>query len=272
MKNILKKIWDYLSTPKGQRNTLLVILIIVIILFRGCGGDKIDKKVYDQNIATLTDSIRTYISKNGELVSEKYALIATTKNLKDLNENLAKEVKDLRDHPIVVIQYKVKIVHDTIYVKVHQGSAVFSDDSIVKTVPFDWTDSTFYDKNDYHILAGNYTIQVDTSLNVITKQFMITQDEIGMSFTTGLTENKDKMLEIFVKSPYPGFKPTAMDGALIDPRDSKVIKKFFPPKRWSVGPMIGYGFYFDPKNVTVGHGVTVGVAVSYGIFQWKSKK
>ena len=58
--------------------------------------------------------------------------------------------------------------------------------------------------------------------------------------STGFTENKDGLLEIFVKSDYPGFKVSKLDGALIDPKKSNVLKKYFPEKRWGLGVYCGY--------------------------------
>ena len=100
----------------------------------------------------------------------------------------------------------------------------------------------------------------------------ITTDEFGMSLITGLTENKDGLLEIFIKSPYPGFKVTSIDGALIDPNESEVIKKYFPPKRWAIGFYGGYGIYYDPLKISAGSGLQIGIGLQYNILQWNLKK
>ena len=99
----------------------------------------------------------------------------------------------------------------------------------------------------------------------------ITTDELGISLTTGLTENGD-FLEIFVKSTYPGFTPTSINGSLIDPTKSEVIKKYFPPKKWAIGVFVGYGVYFDPMNIRVGNGLQIGLGLQYNILQWNFKK
>jgi hypothetical protein len=270
----LKKIWDYLSTPKGQRNTLIVALIICILYFRGCGSgtSPIDTLQYEQNIAALQDSVRSYKGKNGTLVYEKLALMTSQDDLDKYNKELADELKNLKDHPLVVIKWNTKIVHDTIRIPVTAGNSFFNTDHSVRTTPFTWKDSTFYSPGNYHIIGGKYFVEVDTNMNAKSRDFLVTTDEFGMSFVTGLTENKAGKVEIFVTSKYPGFKPTTIEGALFDPRESEVIKKYFPPKRWSAGPYAGYGVYFDPVNMRVGSGITLGISVTYGIFQWKGKK
>lgn len=273
---LLKTILDYIKTPKGQRNILIVALVLAIIFLKGCGNkgaSEADVVKYEQNITALQDSVRTYKAKNGDLVYEKAALITESKELGKYNKELAAEVKNLKDNPIVIIKYKTKIVHDTLWLTpdIDSNNITWNADSTVKIVPFKWSDSTGYAPDNYRTLAGTYIIQVDTSLNVTTQSFAITKDELGITFTTGITENKNGLLEIFIKSPYPGFKPIAIDGALIDPRESDVIKKFFPPKRWSLGPYVGYGVYVDPSKSTIGHGVQLGIGIQYGIFQWGKK-
>jgi hypothetical protein len=63
---------------------------------------------------------------------------------------------------------------------------------------------------------------------------------MGFSFVTGLRE-KDKALEIFVTPKYPGMTVTQIEGAVIDPYKSDVLKKMFPNKKFSLGPYVGVG-------------------------------
>jgi hypothetical protein len=272
---ILKTIWDNISTIKGQRNILALALIAVIFFLRGCDGSSdIDVFKYEQNIAALQDSVRTYENKYGDAISEKLALVTEKADLKKYNKELNDEVKKLKDNPIVVTKYITKIVHDTVYItpQIDTAGITFNSDSTAKIIPFTWSDSTNHNAENYRYLAGTYIIEVDTGMNVASKEFAITVDEIGLSFTTGITENDNDQVEIFITSDYPGFKPTAINGALFDPRESDVIKKFFPAKKWGVGVYAGYGFYFDPQRITLGSGIQVGIGVSYNLFQWVGKK
>lgn len=272
---VLESFIEELKTVKGQRNALFIGLVVVlVIMFRSCSGDTdIEKFKYEQNIAALRDSVRTYETKNGDLVSEKTALITDKSELKKYNDELSKEVKNLKDNPIIVKKVSVEIIHDTIYVdpQIDSSAIVYNADSSIKVVPFKWSDSTRYDKNNFRNIGGKYIVTVDTNMNVRSKDFVIINDELGLSFTTGITENEDDRVEIFIKSNYPNFKAVKIDGALFDPRESKVIKKFFPPKRWGVGVFGGYGIYIDPDNFRAGTGVTFGVGVSYDLLQWRGK-
>ena len=272
---ILESFIEELKTIKGQRNALFIALVVLlVIIFRSCSGDTdIEKFKYEQNIAALRDSVRTYETKNGDLVSEKTALITDKSDLKKYNDELNKEIKHIKDNPIIIKKVSVEMIHDTIYAeaKIDSNGIVFNKDSSIKIIPFRWDIDSTYSEGNFRRIGGKYIISVDTSMNVRSKDFVITHDELGLSFTTGITENEDDRVEIFIKSNYPNFKAVKIDGALFDPRESKVIKKFFPPKRWGVGVFGGYGIYIDPDNFRAGTGVTFGVGVSYDLFQWKGK-
>ena len=267
--NLLFKIINYLKTPKGQRNVLLVSMIILIIFFKSCGGNSVDKLKYEQNISSLRDSVRTYQTKNGDLVSEKMALIIEKDELKKYSDELLKEIEYLEDEPIVITKVVTEIVHEISYIKpeLDTNGIIYNADSTIKYTPFKWDIDSTYSEGNYRRIGGEYTISVDTNLNTKTKDFVLLNDEIGLAFTTGLTENDDDKVEIFIKSKYPNFKAVKIDGALFDPRESKVIKKFFPPKRWGVGVYGGYGIYIDPGKFTAGTGLTFGVGISYNLFQ-----
>ena len=272
---VLESFIEELKTVKGQRNALFIALVVaLVIMFRSCSGDTdIEKFKYEQNIAALRDSVRTYETKNGDLVSEKTALITDKSELKKYNDELNKEIKHIKDNPIIIKKVSVEMIHDTIYAEaiIDSNGIVFNEDSSVKVIPFKWDIDSTYSKGNFRRIGGKYIISIDTSMNVRSKDFIITHDELGLSFTTGITENEDDRVEIFIKSNYPNFKAVKIDGALFDPRESKVIKKFFPPKRWGVGVFAGYGIYIDSNNFRAGTGVTFGVGVSYDLLQWRGK-
>lgn len=261
----------WIRDVKNQRNVLLIAVIVLILLMRGCGSSQSEVNTLKQNVYALNDSIRVYKGKNGVLIYEKGALISETKSLKDLNRDLAEAVKYLKDHPIVVLKPEIRIVEIPKYVPIYIKDPVKNPDgSITRTL--DWSYDSTYSKGNYRILKGDFKATVDSNLNLTTTPMHITRDEFGISLTTGLTENKEGLLEIFVTSKYPGFSVTQLDGALIDPRESKVLKKYFPPKRWAVGVYTGYGLYFDPNKLRFGNGLQLGVGLQYNIFQWNFRK
>ena len=255
---------------KQQRNLILILALIVIIMMRACSNSSSEENTLRQNIFALNDSIRSYKDKTGQLVYEKGSLISENGDLKSLNKDLYNEVKDLKDKPLVAIKTVFKVKHDTVKIPIIINDPIYLNDGSVKR-DLNWNYEKTFSKNNYRKLSGKFSLTIDSLKNLYTDSMHITTDEIGMSFTTGLTENGD-YLEIFVKSPYPGFKPLEMSGSLIDPKKSEVLQKYFKPKKWSLGIYGGYGVYFNPKSFDIGNGVQLGVGVQYNILQWNFKK
>lgn len=255
-----------------QRNILLALTILFLFLFiRSCNenGGKIN--TLEQNVFTLKDSLRTYKDKTGRLVYEKGALISEKDDLKKLNVDLANEVKNLKDNPLVVIKTVVKVVHDTTYIEIKSTNPGRWNGNTF-TQNFEWDLNNKYSKENYRLIEGNFDVYVDSTFKLSTSKMKIIKDELSMSMSTGFTENKDGLLEIFVKSDYPGFKVSKLDGALIDPKKSDVLKNYFPPKRWGLGVYVGYGVSINPVTLSPASGIQIGIGVQYNILQWNFKK
>lgn len=225
-----------------------------------------------QNVFALNDSIRYYRMKNGELVFEKGALITENGSLKSLNKSLYEDIKGLKDKPLVAIKTDIKIIHDTVSIFTNSSEKRNSYGSLEKILS--WNFEKRFDKNNYRKFSANSKIKIDTLHNLLVDSLHITKDELGLSLITGLTENGD-YLEIFIKSNYPNFEPTRIDGALIEPKKSEILKKYFPNKKWGLGFYGGYGIYINPneKNpVSIGSGIQFGIGINYNLIQWNFKK
>jgi hypothetical protein len=255
-----------------QRNILLALSILFLFLFlRSCNENGGQINTLKQNVFTLNDSLRTYKDKTGRLVYEKGALISENGDLKSLNVDLANEVKNLKDNPLVVIKTVVKLVHDTTYIEIKSTNPGKWNGNTF-TQNFEWDLNNKYSLENYRLIEGNFDIYVDSTFKLSTSKMKIIKDEFSMGMSTGLTENKDGLLEIFVKSDYPGFKVSKLDCALIDPKKSDVLKKYFPPKRWGLGIYGGYGISLNPITFIPATGIQIGVGIQYNILQWNFKK
>jgi len=255
-----------------QRNILLALSILFLFLFlRSCNENDGQINTLEQNVFTLKDSLRTYKDKTGHLVYEKGALISENDDLKSLNVDLANEVKNLKDNPLVVIKTVIKIVHDTTYIEIKSTSPGKWNGNTF-TQNFEWDLNNKYSSENYRLIEGNFDVYVDSLFKLSTSKMKIVKDEFSVSMSTGLTENKDGLLEIFVKSDYTGFKVSKLDGALIDPKKSDVLKKYFAPKRWGLGVYAGYGVSINPITLSPAMGIQIGVGVQYNILQWNFKK
>lgn len=262
---------NYLKDPKTQRNLLLIAVVVLIFCLRSCGPSKGELNTMNQNLFALNDTLRSYKTKTGQLIYEKGALIADKSSLEKYNKALSDEIKNLKDHPVVVIKPEIRIVEVPKYIPVYIKDSTKNEDGSI-TRSLEWAYDTTYSEGNFRKLKGDFRATVDSNLNLSTTPMHINRDEFGMSLTTGLTENKKGLLEIFVTSKYPGFSVTNLDGALIDPAKSKVLKKYFPPKRWAVGVFAGYGICYDPTNLQISRGIQLGVGIQYNLFQWNFKK
>lgn len=251
----------------------IIILVIFIIsfaysLFRIKNFNEV---FYKNNINALTDSIEIYKLKNGELLYEKTALVTTNKHIKEENEILYKEIKNIKDKLLTAEYYQGTIIHDTIYTNIYLSDSTISGN--IKEYIYNWSYDTIYDTSNYYKINGICAIDLNKNNNVLLKNVIINKNEIGVSFVTGIKEDKkSKFPEIYFKTNYPNFTITQMNGAVFDPRESATIKKFFPPKRWGISIYAGYGLYYDINKSTLGYGFNAGIGMSYDIFQWSSKK
>ena len=250
---------------KNKTNKVLVIIIVILLLIMSGGGYYLNSKITslnmaEQNIKSLNDSLRLGVNKIGELEASKQVLITKSKNLKDLNTELDAEVKKEKGKVYNLTQIIAGISNLPIPdepLDIHTTIKVYPDSAIGLA----WNNDTIYDKYNYRFLSGESKFKYD-SLGVTNLGTVLYKDNLGFNLVTGLRK-LDGKLEIFVRSGYPGFNVTKLDGAIIDPKKNPVFKEFIKPKKFHIGPMggigVGSGFEFTPF---------IGVGVMYSIFSF----
>lgn len=140
-----------MNTILNKTNLIIYAIVAVIII----GGlyyydNKVDNLKNDLDIErnlkmALIDSVDTYKNERNELVSEKLTLQARVKDLKDLNDNLSenqkelvtrvlelKKEKDVIAAALVQMQFKVDSLQSDAIVEVQDSSVTFTkvDESI----------------------------------------------------------------------------------------------------------------------------------------------
>jgi hypothetical protein len=251
-------------------NHILMLCVFVFILFflKQCNDATPLKNQLDiqaLNLQALNDSVRITKNKLGEEIFVKRSLLATNKNLEDLNKDLALEVKKIQGKVITLQKIITELESDTVYIT-----------NTVTEYPggkysLDWNYDTTFSPGNYRTFSGNSFFVFDTiGKKVIPGITRINQDKFGFSLVTGIRE-KDGALEIYVDPKYPGMQITDMEGAVIDPHKSPVLKKMFPPKNWSVGPQIGLGLgggvNFTGQPI-FGPVIMVGFGIQYSIIKF----
>jgi hypothetical protein len=241
-----------------------ILLLIAITLFQ-CDGNrslKTDLETAKTNITALQDTVTTSKNRIGQLQYERATLITSERGLKDLNADLAKEV-DAQRGKIAQLNRIISIISTPKPGPIGGTGASSGDpcDSIGYYTA-EWTSEQRFDENNFRALSATTQITVKKKA-VQTVQTEITRDDIGFDLITGL-EKREGGYEIFVRSNYPGFRPTKIEGAFIPQND------LFPQQKKKnisvgVGPQIGLGmtpalvptFYFG-----------VGLGIQYTFFKF----
>ncbi len=233
---------------------IIITIIVILLLLKQCEEIKSLKSkidVSELNQIALKDTIRT---ERTDFVNERFlknSLLTSNEDLRSLNSDLADEIKKIKGKVLVVNKIVTVIKTDTHYVNNNLNSYASNKYGL------SWKYDTTFSVNNYRKLSGESFFRIDTTNNsVVPLNTRLDKDEIGISMVTGIRE-KNNNLEIFVEPRYPNMKVTDIQGAIIDPQKSDVLKKMFPVKKWSVGPYLGVG-------VSVGKTILI-PSVSFGV-------
>ena len=247
---------------------LAIVAILCLLLFRQCDSNlslKSQIKIQNMNLDALNDTVRLQKNKEGEDTYVRKTLLASRDNLEKLNKNLADELKKVKGQVLVLQNVETVIKTDTQYV--NNYLTVYEDGSY----SLDWKFDSTFSENNYRKFSGNSFFKIDSITHKVTPgATRINQDELGFSFITGIRE-KDKALEIFVTPKYPGMKITEIEGAIIDPHKSDVLKSMFPDKKFSFGPYVGVGIgsgYGLNGSPITGAMFNVGFSLQYSLFKF----
>lgn len=249
-----------IKDPKTQRN-VLIIVILLLLMIGGIGysmykSTKNDLNIANQNTMALSDELRVSKNKANELEYSKGVLVSEKNDLKNLNKKLDEELKKEKGKVSEITRIVTTITQkDTI--KVPNEVKVYPDG----VYGLKWNYSKQFDAVNARSLAGEskFKFKNDSILDMGTN---ITLDSIKFKMVTGLRE-KDGKLEIFATSDYPGLKVVELDGAIIDPKNHPVVKKFTKKTRWGVGPYLGVGF-----SNSLTPSVQLGVGIQLSLFKF----
>lgn len=245
-----------------------IVAILCLFLFKQCDSNldlKSQVKIQNMNLDALNDSVRVQKNRAKEDTYVKKTLLADKKSLEKLNKDLKDELDKQKGKVVVIEKVVTKTKVDTHYVNNYLTSYGNNQFSL------DWKYDSAFSVNNYRKFSGKSFFVIDTTNNkVLPGKTRIDQDEMGFSFVTGLRE-KDKALEIFVTPKYPGMKITEIEGAVIDPYKSDVLKTMFPNKKFSVGPYVGVGIgagYGLNGKPIAGPVFNIGIGIQYSIIKF----
>lgn len=246
-----KKFIKYLQ--KLTFKDIFIILLVILV-----GMFYITNNITNRELTNIknkfigTDTIQQYKDKNGN----SYDMIDTPifMNKKDLkNTDFYKDIKGLYDNPLIITKTKQVFHIDTVY--------AHSDTIITTTI-----NDTTYHELQWHVKEPNnwYSMNGNTKVEGNFNNFntTITGLNIKNELTLDIIE-KDKQLKVIAKNSNPYMSNTDMKSVVIEPQKSKVLKEYFKPGKFSVGPYIGVGI---DKSLNVSP--QIGIGLTYTIFRF----
>lgn len=229
--NILLKIFKWMFSKVERIIIVMLIIITIVLLFKYSSiQHKYDNLTIDY--INSQDSVLVYKNKSGELYSMVQGYVTDNKTLKEKNEELYKEVKNLKDNPVVVTKTDIIYKIDTLQMK-------------TDTVYIDSTNyvSYFSYNDEWCNITGHNILNIESCTN----KTILDSLNMQSSLYVDLIE-KDKQLMFIAKVNNPYLQINNIEGAMVSPEKSKVLKKRFN-KPWGI--MIGVGPSVTVTNNTV---------------------
>ena len=250
---------------------LAAIAVLIFLLMQKCDAVRdltTDLKMSSNNIKALNDTITTSKNKAGQLQYEKDVLLSSQAGIRELNSRLYQEIKKTQGQVAYIAELVAGIEIPKPPASPGTGS-VSGDpcDSLGGTFTVEWEAKQDFDSLNSRHLKTKTMIGVKDG-KIVDNLTETIKDEIRFNLITGLVE-KNGNFEIFVRSDFPGFKPTKIDGAFI-PRE-----KLFPTQKKKnfsigVGPQLGLGLGGGTTATSWRPAFYIGVGASfqYTIFRF----
>lgn len=249
------KILDFLKRYKRILGIgILSILVLLLNYYWFHSNTEVLKKqlaTTEHNLQVAYDTIRITKDRVGKEEYNKLAYLTNSvENLSKLNKDLANQVKDIKGDVSSISETKIQIIEKKVPFLV-RGELL--DSQAISYFNYDTT----YSPGNFRKLSGF------TRFNLSTKESSgeKTEDKIGIKLIGGIKNLKEGKPEIFVKSDYPGFQITSLEGAVLDPDLFKPKKKtplITPSLTIGYTPII-YNNQQGLKLITNNFGLTVGV-------------
>lgn len=242
MNNIINKISNIiLKIIKSKLIIYIIALLLFVLMCLSMHQCISNKHLYDNNIISLTDTIKYYKGKNKELVASKTMIETSFNNIKYINDSLYNVLKSIGVKNPDNVVYIETIIRDE------------KHDTIWKTPIISSNDNNKYIKKDFDFSNQYRTLKGYVYLNKPdTLGLSIEQNNAIADFT--ITQ-KDNNLYITSNNPY--IKYNNIIG--IKNQSQNNIKT----KRFGIGPYIGIGINKDAKIEP-----TIGIGLTWSLFRF----
>lgn len=232
---------------------LLVLTIAVIILSMSLVEVSDKKKIYENNIEALTDSLTVVKMSNDKLLYEKKILIMERDNFAQFVGMQEKQIKELENELKSKIATIAKLEERVVVKEIVMRDSIY----VYEDTAFIY----FNDRNEWYDISGltkYYKCDAKTTIDSLT---------MNIPLVVGVTE--DNRLFAMSDNPYVSFSSVNVA------TNTKINNK---KKRWGIGPYVGFGIgwgygsgfngaYIGEKGGILA-GFTFGIALHYDFFQW----
>jgi len=247
MTDFLAKVKNALSFLSKNLKTILLVIFAGLAIYFFIDYQRM-KSNYKSDIIVLSDSLTTYKAKNKELYAAQQTYIASEKELKKINEDLYKEIKNLKDHPLIVTKTEYVFKRDTINTVI---TDYIQKDS---TVSYNWN---FNDQ--WTSINGISSFDLGKTIGFTTVN--------SLSLSTNLILDvieKNKQLQIIAKTDNPYCTINTINGAIISPEKiSSINSRIKNQNRWGLGIQVGIGAaYYQQQILAVPY---IGFGLSYNL-------
>ena len=253
-----------------------IIIVLVVLLFSTCSrlsaekkSHEFDNKLNNQNRIAMLDSVhKTYNKKAGMWESEKAAYILKQSDLELYNKGLSDTIKKLKGKISILISTRQKI---------DLGGISIDNKLITLKEPnhygLDWK-SFYKDPGLTQIITGQsrfYAIPDNSTLkwNLKADSTFIDTNLIEIKVIYGFRE-LDKQYQVFATTASPKIQFTDLTGGYFI--DKPLPQPPVSPKKWGIGPYIGFGLNTDYNLTNPRFGWSAGMSIHYDIIQWKFSK
>jgi hypothetical protein len=250
-------------TNKKYREVLLIggIIVVCILLLKQCNDAKALQKKNKQNVDALSQSMETVKNKDGEVSFQKSLVVASKKELSELNEEygeLADELKKEKGKVKIITKVEIKYQSDTVEVKNELDSCDVGKYCLGWSVLDSFR--TLEGVTSFGINRDSLTLRITPGITTITK------DEMLLDLITGI-KTIDGIDKIFITPKNPNVKVGNITGAIIENKGGGFINTK-NKKKLSIGFHAGYGLVYDSQSNVVRMGPSATIGVSYSLFNF----
>lgn len=249
-------------------------IVLSVFLFQTCSTLKKERATNEyqknqnaQNVKAITDSITVLFNKKLQAYefSKDNFVVQKLSELEQYNKTLYDELRKVKGDVIAAINSNVQI--DLGKISTTNNLSVIDSKLNYYGLNFN---NNYIDPGFQQKLSGVSKFYVipnqDTKTWTIKPDYTVIDTNLmNLKITYGFKE-LDKKYQVFAISASPKVTLTDLTGGyFIDKQPSKPPVK---PKKWGIGPSIGYGLFVNSSLDKSAFGWNIGASLHYNIIQW----